>query len=227
MRREALIVVAAGLGTRLGAAGGQPKALVTVRGRTLLDLTLERVRDAAIGYVVVVHTPGIEQPFLDIAQRHGVAAVVPGGETRTASVRAGLDALPDDVELIGIHDAARALLPAELIRAAYDCVRDRTVAVAPGTAVADTLKRVDADARVLETVDRSDLQAVQTPQVFRADALRAAMEHGDEATDDLALVEQAIADGVVDGEVRLIGGSPLGFKVTYPQDLQLAEALLR
>lgn len=227
MRREGLVVVAAGMGTRLGpAAGGGPKALVTVRGRMLLDLALEGIRAAGIDLIVVVHTPGLATAFEDVCAQHGVSALVPGGETRSDSVRAGLAALPADVGVIGVHDAARALIPPETIRAVFDAVRDDVVAVAPGVAVADTLKRVTEDGTVTATVERASLQGVQTPQVFRSDALRLAHHRGATATDDLGLVEQAVADGAVAGRVRLVAGSPRGFKITFPADLELADALL-
>jgi 2-C-methyl-D-erythritol 4-phosphate cytidylyltransferase len=224
-RREAVVVVAAGVGRRLGAAGDGPKALVTVAGRTLLELALDGLREAAVDEVVVVHTPGHAAGFAEAAGGHPAVRLVPGGETRTASVRAGLDAVPADLDVVAVHDAARALTPAEVIRSVLDAVTGGVVAAAPALAVADTLKRVDGD-RVVGTVDRARLMAVHTPQAFAPAVLRGALVGDDEATDDLALVERAIAEGRVAGEVRLVAGSPWDLKITYPEDLELAAALL-
>jgi 2-C-methyl-D-erythritol 4-phosphate cytidylyltransferase len=224
-RREAVVLVAAGVGRRLGPHADGPKALVSVAGRTLLDLALTGLRDAAVQDVIVVHTPGVARAFEDTCQRHGVLRLVPGGDRRTDSVRAGVAAVPDDVPVVAIHDAARALTPGRVIRAVLDAVSGDVVAAAPAQPVADTLKRAD-DGRVLGTVDRSGLFAVHTPQAFDAEVLRAALAHGADATDDLALVERAIADGVVAGRIRLVSGSPWDLKITYPEDLEVAEALL-
>lgn len=218
---SAIVVVAAGLGTRLGSAA--PKALVEVGGRSLLDHALERVTAVGADEVVVVHTPGEEASFRAVVA--GRAGLVVGGATRSASVRAGVAVLGDH-DVVAVHDAARAFTPPEVMRAALDAVRGEVVAAAPGLPVADTLKDVEGD-RVVATVDRSRLWAVQTPQVFARvtwDAVTAWA--GDrEATDDLALVEQAIEAGAVSGEVRLVAGSRLALKVTWPEDLVLAAAL--
>lgn len=233
-RREAVVLVAAGVGRRLGPHADGPKALVSVAGRTLLDLALTGLRDAAVQDVIVVHTPGVARAFEDTCQRHGVLRLVPGGDRRADSVRAGVAAVPDDVPVVGVHDAARALTPGRVIRAVLDAVSGDVVAAAPAQPVADTLKRAD-DGRVLGTVDRSGLFAVHTPQVFDAEVLRAALAHAADradradaadATDDLALVERALADGVVAGRIQLISGSPWDLKITYPEDLEVAEALL-
>lgn len=225
MRREAVVLVAAGMGERLGHASDGPKALVTVGGSTLLELALGKLRDAGVREIVVVHTPGYERSFADIARRAAVDRIVPGGATRTASVRAGLAEVQDAVEVVAVHDAARALTPAPVIRSVLEAVVDEVVAAAPALAVADTLKRL-AGNEVVGTVDRSDLRAVHTPQAFVPDVLRTALADAHDATDDLALVEQAIADGRVEGRVELVAGSPWGLKITYPEDLRLAEALL-
>lgn len=225
MRREAVVLVAAGMGERLGHASDGPKALVTVGGSTLLELALGKLRDAGVREIVVVHTPGYERSFADIARRAAVDRIVPGGATRTASVRAGLAEVQDAVEVVAVHDAARALTPAPVIRSVLEAVVDEVVAAAPALAVADTLKRL-AGNEVVGTVDRSDLRAVHTPQAFVPDVLRIALADAHDATDDLALVEQAIADGRVEGRIELVAGSPWGLKITYPEDLRLAEALL-
>lgn len=219
------MLVAAGVGERLGQMSDGPKALVTVGGSTLLELALGRLRDAGIREIVVVHTPGYERTFADIARRAAVDRLVPGGDTRTASVRAGLAEVQDAVDVVAVHDAARALTPAPVIRSVLEAVVDDVVAAAPALAVTDTLKRVVGN-EVVGTVDRSDLRAVHTPQAFVPDVLRTVMADAHEATDDLALVERGIADGRVEGRIELVAGSPWGLKITYPEDLRLAEALL-
>lgn len=225
MRREVVVVVAAGVGRRLGRTSEGPKALTTVAGSTLLDLALQGLRAAAVRDIVVVHTPGHDAAFADICGRHAVDQFVAGGADRTESVRAGLDLVEAAAEVVAVHDAARALTPPEVIRRVLDAVGGDVVAAAPGLAVADTLKRVEDDV-VTGTVDRTGLCAVHTPQAFRPDVLRDALAGGDHATDELALVERAIADGRVEGRIQLVAGSHWDVKITYPEDLRLAEALL-
>jgi 2-C-methyl-D-erythritol 4-phosphate cytidylyltransferase len=218
------VVVAAGRGERLGQ--DRPKALVEVAGRSLVAHTVTRLVAAGIDRIVVVHPSGDEDRFAA-----GLAAVTPaptlvvGGATRGASVRAGLRALPADVEVVAVHDAARALQPPEVIAAAIAAVAGDVVAAAPAVAVTDTLKRVDGD-RVVATVDRAGLVAIQTPQVFRADVLHDAHARGDDATDDLALVERHLSDGPMAGYIMQVAGAALGRKVTYGTDVLVAEALL-
>lgn len=146
------------------------------------------------------------------------AIVVRGGAERSDSVRAGLHAVPD-VDLVLVHDAARALTPPRLFVDVVAALRDGERAVVPGLPVADTLKRVDAHGRVLDTPDRSELRAVQTPQGFDAALLRDAHSGGGDATDDAGLVE---AMGV---PVTVVPGDPLAFKVTTPFDLAIARHL--
>ena len=149
-------------------------------------------------------------------------SVVEGGEHRQESVRLALATLPDDVEVVLVHDAARAFAPVELIEAVVAAVRTGTDAVVPGLAVADTLKQVDADGAVVATVDRSSLRAIQTPQGFRRAVLVElhARHVGDPLTDDAGLAEAA---GI---SVLVVPGSEEAFKVTRPLDLALAETVL-
>lgn len=205
------IVVAAGRGDRFGAA----KQFLELDGVRLVDRAVDGCR--AVAEVVVVVVPaGAEWngPTVD--------AAVPGGATRSASVRAGLaalDAAGVDLDVVLVHDAARPLATRALFDAVVAAVRAGADAVVPGVAVTDTLKRVDGD-RVVETVDRAPLVAVQTPQGFRPSALRAAHAAGDDATDDAALVE------AVGGTVVWVLGEATNFKVTEPADLGRAAALL-
>jgi 2-C-methyl-D-erythritol 4-phosphate cytidylyltransferase len=217
-----VVLVAAGSGTRLGAAG--PKALVELAGRPLLAHALDRLAAAGLPPPVVVHVPDARAAFAVAAGELPVAAYVPGGATRTASVRAGVAALADDVEVVAVHDAARPLTPPAVIRATVAAVTGDVLAAAPALPVADTLKRVEGDV-VVATVDRSDLAAVQTPQVFPRQVLEAALASADQATDDLALVERLLAAGRLQGRVVVVPGSAWGRKVTYPSDLALVTAL--
>ena len=203
------VVVAAGRGDRFGA----PKQFLELDGQRLVDRAIAACR-AVSDEVVVVLPAGAGWDGAP------VDAVVPGGAARSDSVRAGLGALRRDVDVVIVHDAARPLASRALFEAVIDAVRDGADAAVPGVAVADTLKRVDGT-RVVETVDRVGLVAVQTPQAFRADVLRAAPAGGGDATDDAALVELA------GGTVVVVAGEVTNFKVTEPADLERAVALLR
>lgn len=214
------LLVAAGRGERLGADG--PKAFVVLAGRPMLEWSLDALRAVeAVSRIVVALPPGVPAP-------DGVVGVA-GGAERSHSVRAALEAAGDGPgdEPVIVHDAARPLAAPELFEralgalAAHDC--DAVVAAAR---VTDTIKRArSADLRVSETLDRSELWAVQTPQVFRRDALARALAQPDEmlaaATDDAGLVEQA------GGRVHVVESPAGNLKVTTPTDLRLAELLLR
>ena len=202
------IVVAAGRGERFGG----PKQHQLIAGRSVVERSVATARDACDG-VVVVLSPGDPGP-VPLAD-----VTVPGGATRSASVRAGLAAVPGEAEVIVVHDAARPLAAAALWRAAIDAVARGADAALCAVAVTDTIKRVEGD-RVVATLDRSELVAVQTPQAFRAVALRRAHEQDADATDDGALVEAA------GGTVVLVPGSVVNVKITHPHDVLVAEALL-
>jgi 2-C-methyl-D-erythritol 4-phosphate cytidylyltransferase len=143
------------------------------------------------------------------------ASVVAGGATRSESVRRGLAAVPVDAEVVVVHDAARPLARADLFAATVGAVRSGAAGAVPGVPVTDTLRH-DTDG----PVDRSHLVAVQTPQAFRADRLRAAHERSPEATDDATVVE---ADG---GRIVVVPGDRWNLKITEPEDLLVAAALL-
>ncbi|MFV0320142.1 MAG: 2-C-methyl-D-erythritol 4-phosphate cytidylyltransferase [Microbacterium sp.] len=221
--RVAIIVVAAGSGTRLGA--DVPKAFVGIGAHTVLRHALQRVFAASPAQVVVVAPPGREgdaaTDALEAAgERRDLVAVVTGGSTRQASVVAGLAAVWADVEVVLVHDAARALTPAAVfdrVVAAVDASGEGVVPVLP---VVDTVKRVEGQ-RVTEAVDRSQLAAAQTPQGFPRAMLDAAYATAvDEHTDDAALVA---AGG---HPVRVVAGDALAFKITTPADLERARALV-
>ncbi|AUH70011.1 MULTISPECIES: 2-C-methyl-D-erythritol 4-phosphate cytidylyltransferase [Gordonia] len=210
----AALIPAAGRGTRLGET--VPKAFVELDGVTLLELSASAARRSGVVDVIVVAAP---PELLDrAAALVPDAVVVPGGAERSDSVRAGLAAVPD-AELILVHDAARALTPPALFASVVTALRGGADAVVPGIAVADTLKRVDADGLVRDTPDRSELRAVQTPQGFTAQVLRRAHDAQADATDDAGLVE---ALGI---PVRVIPGDAMAFKVTTQFDLALARLI--
>lgn len=203
------VVVAAGSGARFGGL----KQYASLGGRRVLDWSVDGARSAADGVVLVVPAERAHEP------EAGVDVVVAGGATRAESVRAGLAAVPLDAEVVAVHDAARPLASARLWSAAVAAVREGADGAVPGVRVADTLKRAEGG-RVLGTVERDGVVAVQTPQVFRADALRAAHAAGADATDDAALVEAA------GGNVVVVPGEVTNAKITTDADLVLAESLV-
>jgi len=142
-----------------------------------------------------------------------VHSCVAGAETRTGSVRAGIDEVADDALVVLVHDAARPLLPDDVIERVLAPLAEGWDGVVPGLPVSDTLKRVRADGGVAETVERDALYAVQTPQAFPADVLRRAVAGGGEATDCAGLVEAA------GGRVKVVPGDPRLVKVTTADDL--------
>ncbi len=213
-----VVVVAAGLGVRLGA--GMPKALVRVGGRTLVEHAVQRAGGGSSrSRAVVVVAPATHLSEFEALLPE--ARVIPGGAERTDSVAAGLATLPTDVDIVLVHDAARALAPPSLFDAVVAAVAAGADAVVPGLPVSDTIKQVDAAGAVVRTPDRSTLRAVQTPQGFRRSALERAHARGGQATDDAMLVEQA------GGTVQVIDGDPLAMKITLPPDIETAERFLR
>jgi len=209
------ILVAAGRGERLGL--DQPKAFAKLGEEPLLAEPLHRLDECEwVDAIVLVAPPGWEEPSILLAEELGcgkVSACVPGGETRADSVRAGLAEVPADALVVLVHDAARPLLPADVVERVLAPLSEGWDGAVPGIPVADTLKRVGADGTVAETVSRDGLWAVQTPQAFVADALRAAAAAGGDATDCASLVE---ARG---GRVRVVPGDPRLLKVTTADDL--------
>jgi len=212
------VIAAAGSGQRLGAGG--PKAFVEVAGRSLLDWSLDAFRAAeSIAEIVVAVPPGEEG---SVAER-GVVAVE-GGQHRSESVAIAAELCSE--EILVVHDAARPLVTPELIDAIVErLVSDsEAAAVIAAAPVTDTIKRTADGDRVEETLDRAGLWAVQTPQAFRADALRGALSDADslpDATDDAMLVERQ------GGRVLIHSAPAENLKVTAPIDLRVADLLLR
>ncbi|MFI5766031.1 MULTISPECIES: 2-C-methyl-D-erythritol 4-phosphate cytidylyltransferase [unclassified Streptomyces] len=236
--RTAAVIPAAGRGVRLGP--GAPKALRTLGGTPMLIHAVRAMaRSRAVALVVVVAPPdgNATAEVRRLLDEHALPErteilVVPGGETRQESVRAGLDALPADITSVLIHDAARPLVPVDTVDSVVEAVRNGAPAVVPALPLADTVKEVEPGPPgepepVVATPVRARLRAVQTPQGFDLATLRLAHEKlaqlavdGEGATDDAGLVEQL---GIT---VVAVPGHEEAFKVTRPLDLVLAEAVL-
>lgn len=236
---RAVVVVAAGSGTRLGI--GTAKAFVPVAGELMLARALRTLFTLAEPTTVVVVAPAdrLDECRALVAAVAGAAvgytAVVPGGADRHASVQAGLAVLPDSVQAVLVHDAARCLTPASQFERVFAAVASGSVGalpdgradadglgvgVVPALPVVDTVKRVEGD-RVVETVDRSALVGVQTPQGFPLAGLRRAYALAEQAETDDAGVFQAAG-----GTVRTVAGDADAFKITTRWDLGRAEALV-
>lgn len=196
------IVLAAGRGTRFGG----PKHIIELNGKPLWVWGRDTLFSAGINHVVLVG---------------GVPGGVPGGNRRRDSVAAGLAEIPSDVEYIIVHDATRPLASKTIVEGLIEALLTRDAdGVVPAVPVRDTLKEVGAHDVVARTVPRDYLVAVQTPQGFRAEALRAAHAASEEdASDDAVMVEE---NG---GRVVVIPGDPRNLKVTYPEDLDVVRAL--
>lgn len=210
------IVVAAGAGSRFGG----PKQYELLGGRRVLDWAVGAAARASDGVVVVepadrVAERGAAGPVED-GQGAVPLTVVPGGASRSQSVRCGLDRVPPSATIVCVHDAARPFASARLFELVVEAVRDGADGAVPGVALADTVKEVDAAGWVVATPDRSRLVAVQTPQAFRSAVLRRAHASGAEGTDDAALVEAA------GGRVLVVEGEAANRKLTLPEDLAWA-----
>ena len=220
------LVVAAGRGERLGTP--VPKAFVMLAGRPMIEWSLAALRAAGLEQVVIAAppTPGgeAEGPVGAVMRLPAGVQFVPGGATRSASVRAALAAAPAGHDAVVVHDAARPLVEPELFTRTLAALADADAAIAAAR-LTDTVKQAGPDGRVTATLDRSALWAVQTPQAFRRDALERALDVGEDvlaaATDDAWLVERA------GGTVRVVESTPANLKVTTAHDLRIAAMLLR
>jgi 2-C-methyl-D-erythritol 4-phosphate cytidylyltransferase len=197
------IVVAAGTGQRFGGA----KQFEVLGDRRVVDWSLAAARTVSDGAILVVPPGSPHRP-----------GEVPGGETRSASVRSGLAAVPAEAAVIIVHDGARPFASPALFRRVVDAVRAGADGAVPGLPITDTVKQVDVAGRVVATSDRSTLVTVQTPQAFAAACLRSAHTSAPEATDDAAAVEAA------GGIVVVVTGEPDNRKLTVAEDLAWARA---
>jgi 2-C-methyl-D-erythritol 4-phosphate cytidylyltransferase len=209
------IVVAGGAGRRFG----QLKQFSPLGGRPVLEWAVEACRAHSAGVVLVLPAEAVRSD----ASGHGADVVVAGGQSRAASVRCGLAAVPQEAEAILVHDAARPLTTPAVFEAVLGALAEVGVdGAVPAVPVHDTIKQVDTTQIITATLDRTTLVAVQTPQGFRAPVLRRAHAAGgtDGATDDAVLVEAA------GGRVRVVPGDPGNLKITTPDDLAAAERRL-
>ena len=226
MGRTAALVPAAGRGERLGP--GTPKALRQLAGVPMFVHAVNALTESRAVDLVIVAVPAesVDEVSALLVQKQFNAdvSVVAGGDTRPESVARALIGLPADVDVVLVHDAARPLVPPELVSAVVAAVRQGHQAVVPGVPMVDTVKEVNADSDVIATPPRSSLRAIQTPQGFAREVLQAAHAALDidetVITDDAGMVERM---GVT---VHVIAGHEEAFKVTRPIDLVLAEAII-
>jgi 2-C-methyl-D-erythritol 4-phosphate cytidylyltransferase len=218
------VLVAAGRGERLGE--DRPKAFTRLGELPLLAEPMRRLDESeSVDGIVVVAPPGWEEPTILLAEQIGaskVSACVAGGASRAESVRAGLDEVPADAAVVLVHDAARPILPPEVVDRLLGALGEGFDGAVPGLPVSDTVKRT-AGGVVVETLARDELVAVQTPQAFVASVLRAAFAASDDwsrATDCASLVEAA------GGRVKVVVGDERLQKVTTRADLARVEGFL-
>ncbi len=197
------VVVAGGSGQRFGG----PKQFQDLGGRQVVEWSVEAARTVSDGVVLVVPADRVSEPV-----PNGVTRVVIGGSSRSESVRCGLAAVPDTADVICVHDAARPFASPDLFSRVVIALVEGIDAAIPGLAVADTIKQIEPNGHVVGTPARDSLRAVQTPQAFLADVLRAAHADGAEGTDDAALVEAA------GGYVVVVEGEAENRKITTPDD---------
>ena len=225
--RAAAIITAAGSGQRMG--GSVKKPYIELQGLPLLAHTL-RVFDTAAGIdqLIVTVSPGDEDQCREVLERCGIkkaASILAGGERRQDSVRNGLGALADDIDMVMIHDAARPFVTADLILTALEATRKKK-ATTTAVPVKDTVTAVDRGTGVIErTLERDRLYLIQTPQTFErrliCEAHSRACAEGFSGTDDASLVERL---GV---PVSVIMGSYENIKITTQEDLVFAEGILQ
>ncbi|MFN8126501.1 MAG: 2-C-methyl-D-erythritol 4-phosphate cytidylyltransferase [Candidatus Nanopelagicales bacterium] len=222
--RFGCVITAAGRGERFG--GEIPKTFEPLAGTPMLGHALAAIgRHEAVELVVVAAPPHLLADAEAIATAAGLSVpvvVVAGGDTRSASVRAALAAIPTTVEAVLVHDAARPFVPSSVITGVVEAVRAGAVAVVPGIEVVDTVKQIDDRGVVVATPPRERLRAIQTPQGFRTTLLREALALPDDgATDDAGLVER------LGWPVLVVPGHADNFKITHPDDRRRAAELLR
>ncbi len=216
--RVAAIIPAAGSGTRLGSS--IPKAFVELNGLTLLSRSAHAMSSCVDVIVVSVPENYLDAAAKELAEVDAEIHIVIGGSDRQASVANGLAVIPEDVEVVLVHDAARPLVPVHVVEQVIQAVRDGSQAVVPVLPVVDTLKRVNPIGVVVETVDRSSLRRIQTPQGFIRSLLDSAYADPTHvATDDAGLVESM---GV---QVHTVAGDERALKITTEHDLAMAKLM--
>jgi 2-C-methyl-D-erythritol 4-phosphate cytidylyltransferase len=227
MMKVNAVIVSAGKGHRF--MDGKKKQFLPLAGKPVLARTLDPFERCPLVNTVVLVVGQEDLGFClrEIVEKYGyrkVSRVVPGGESRQESVRHGMDAVPEDVEIVVIHDGVRPFVTQKMIEESIRSAM-RFKAVVLGTPVKETIKTVNPEGKVLKTLDRGSLWQIQTPQVFHAklirDALNKATEDGFMGTDDASLVERL---GV---EVHVLPGDYTNIKITTPEDLLLASLLLQ
>ena len=219
------VVPAAGSGQRL--AAGVPKAFFHLDGRTLVERAVSCLLESGVVDRVVVAVPADRtgQAKLILGRE---ATIVPGGANRGESVGRALAAVADAEQpsFVLVHDAARPLTPPDLVVRVVEALRAGHSAVVPALPLSDTVKAVDANGVVLGTPERAGLRAVQTPQGFATELLLRAYQRAGEVagvdfTDDASMVEH------IGGQVQVVDGDPLAFKITTQWDILLAEAIVK
>ncbi len=221
-----VVIAAAGLGSRMNSKLN--KQYMLIQGRPVLAYCLDTFEnfDTVDSMVVVANASEIEYCENEIIKKYGykkVVGVIPGGKERQDSVWAGLNAFANSTGLVAIHDGARPLLTRQLL-ADLLCAAQKWGAAVPGVWARDTLKMVDEEGFVVDTLDRSRIAAVQTPQVFKYEmilrAFQMAYAEGIYATDDASLFERYI------GRVKIVKSDTRNLKITTPEDIAVAESLL-
>lgn len=220
---KSVIIVAAGSGTRFGAA--TPKQFLEIHGKPVVVHTLERFeRCPAIDEIILVLAAAEVERFQNRIEKFGlkkISKIVSGGDTRAASVLNGLNAVDAKrAEIVAVHDGARPLVTTDEIERTVDAAREFGAACLTAT-VTDTIKEIK-DGKIIGTVDRAKLRRALTPQCFRFEILKRAFEAGDfdKATDECSLVES------LGYEIAIVEGSQKNIKITTPEDFRLAEILL-
>ena len=210
--KVAVIIAAGGSGKRMG----RPKQFLPLAGKAVVEWTIEVFRKIKVVGQIVLAVP---EDDLERAKNLGVT-VVAGGEERGDSVKNGLKAVAPDTDIVIIHDGARPLITPDIIEKAISEAKEHGAAVV-GVPAKDTIKRVGDDLMIKETVDRQALWQAQTPQVFKYEIITRAYAKKGSATDDAKLVEDL---GI---KVKMVMGSYENIKITTPEDLIVAEAILR
>ncbi|MEQ8577404.1 MAG: 2-C-methyl-D-erythritol 4-phosphate cytidylyltransferase [Balneola sp.] len=225
MKSKAVIIPAAGSGTRLGS--DVPKAFIEISGKTILQRSIECFLNIDGMMQIIIPAP---QKYISTCERicSGLEAgsinfkVVEGGSERQYSIWNGLKVLKSEVELVAVHDAARPFVKEEFVSSCF-VTADKVGGAVLGIPVKDTIKEVKRDLEIRSTPERSSLWQAQTPQVFKKDmiveAYESALKEGFLGTDDASLIER------IGGEVKMVMGDSENLKITYPVDLKMAELI--